>query len=263
MQAFKNIFRGFLVLLMMVLFSCETEQIIFKGPYFVRFSENTQTLRESYSKVIRIPVHMAGPVLEEDLIVRYSVDGDAREGVDYIILGDRESVIIRKGERFGYIEIQLINNANNIIRSQEIVIRLLSTDNSAILVGQDQGDIGKTFTFTIFDDCILGGNYKGARSAFSIPVEGITITSEDCETYTLSNWNIDIFNTPFDIDLTFIDNGDNTLTIPEQEEDILPSELATIRGSGTVDPITRVIKMTVVLADFEGQPEITFTLTPD
>ena len=32
------------------------------------------------------------------------------------------------------------------------------------------------------------------------------------------------------MDLIFIDNGDNTLTIPEQEEEFIDDELATITG---------------------------------
>lgn len=249
--------------MLMLLTACETERVLFEGPYFVRFSESAETKRESYSKVITIPVHIAGPEQDHDIIVRYKVEGDAREGVDYILPGDRGSVVIEKGEHFGYIELQLINNSNNIIRSQEIVFTLLSTNDPEIQVGQGPSQMNTTFTFTIFDDCILGGNYKGSRNLFSIPTEGITITSEDCENYRLSNWNIDIFNTPFEMDLIFIDNGDNTLTIPTQEEDVLPEDWATIRGSGTVDPITREIEMTVVLVDLEGEPEVSFILIPD
>jgi hypothetical protein len=191
------------------------------------------------------------------------VGGNAREGVDYRILGERGKVVIKKGEYFGNIQIQLINNSNNILRSQDIVFILRNADQDDLEVGQGQSAIGNKFTFTIFDDCILGGNYLGSRSAFAIPVEGITITSEDCEHYVLSNWNIDIFNTPFDMDLTFIDKGDNTLIIPLQEEDALPSSLATIKGTGIVNPVTREINMTVQLVDFQGQPEVSFTLIPD
>ncbi len=64
------------------------------------------------------------------------------------------------------------------------------------------------------------------------------------------------------MNLNFIDNGDNTLTIPRQEEEEIDDELATIEGTGVVDPVTREIIMNVTLVDFEDQPQVTFTLKP-
>jgi hypothetical protein len=258
-----NSIKLFNVLAALFAFACETDRITFEGPSYVRFTDESQTQRESYSKIIRIPVHITGAAPANDIVVHYMVSGNAREGVDYVIIGNGETVTIKKGEFFGYIEVQLINNANNIIRSQDLILTLNHTDDSDVQVGQTKSPIGEKYILTIFDDCILGGTYNGQRTAFSIPTKNIRITSDDCITYTLSNWNVDIFNTPFDMDLTFVDNEDNTLTIPEQEEDILPEEFATIKGSGVVDPVTRVIEFTIVLVDFEEQPEITFTLTPD
>ncbi len=60
----------------------------------------------------------------------------------------------------------------------------------------------------------------------------------------------------------FIDNGDNTLTIPEQEEEFIDDEVATIRGSGVVDPVTREIIFTVTLVDFDDQPEVSIVYKP-
>jgi hypothetical protein len=257
----KNILP-FSLALLVTIFGCEPEPVIFKGPYHVRFTENSAFERESFSKVINIELHNAGPALSEDLEITYTVGGNAREGVDFIILGDRGHAVIKAGEYFGTVQIQLINNSNNILRSQNIIFTLRSVNNNEVQVGQGESGIGNTFTFTIFDDCILGGHYIGDRGGFSVPVEGITITSEDCENYLLSNWNVNIFNTPFDMDLTFIDKGDNTLIIPLQEEDALPEDLATIMGTGIVDPITRKINMTITLVDFDGE-EVSFTLIPD
>lgn len=251
-----------LLAFVLIVFGCETEPITYQDKPHVRFTESAMTQRESYSQVISIPVHIVGPVSSSDVVVRYRVSGNAREGVDYIILGDERQITIPAGKYFGEIQIQLINNANNIIRSQDIIFELEFTNDSEYGVGQLGGPIGKKFVFTIFDDCILGGDYYGQLSGFSIPTEGIKITSEDCENYILSDWDISIFDTPFPMDLNFIDNGDNTLTIPEQEEDLLPSDQATIKGSGTVDPVTREIEMTVILLDYEGEPAITFTLKP-
>ena len=107
------------------------------------------------------------------------------------------------------------------------------------------------------------GTYSGQKDAVSVPIDNLTITSQDCEQYTLSNWDLGFFNFTETRDLVFIDNGDNTLTIPDQEESTLPADLATIRGSGIVDPVTRKIVMMVTLVDFENQPVVSFTLTPD
>ena len=254
--------RLLLYILLIVLSSCETERVIFTGPYFVRFTESTKTEKESYSKVLEIEVHNAGPALEEDITVTYKITGSAREGIDYTILTEREKVTIAKGEYKGTIDIQLINNANNILRSQDVIFTLQTVSSGQLQVGQGESFIGKTFTFTIVDDCILGGTYIGSRGS-SPAIPNITVNSPDCETYTLSNWNINIFSTTQEMDLEFVDNGDNTLSIPQQEEENLDPELATIKGSGVVDPTTRKIIMTVILLDFENQPEVSFTLTPN
>ncbi|MCW5912305.1 MAG: hypothetical protein KIT62_14640 [Cyclobacteriaceae bacterium] len=242
---------------------CETEPILFKGPYHVRFTNAAETQKESYSKTIQLEVHLAAPGREQDITVQYAIAGSARENIDYRILGTRGSLVIPKGQYFGYIELQLINNANNILRSQDVELTLTSVSDGELTVGQGKGAIGKSFTYTILDDCVLGGFYYGTRSAFTIPVRDIAITSQDCENYRLSNWNIDVFQFSDPLSLTFVDNFDNTLTIPDQEQPELPTELATIRGTGIVNPVTRQITFTITLADFTGQPTVTFNLFPD
>ena len=236
-------------------FSCTTDPILFRGPYHVRFTEATASQKESYSKTIRIQVHRAGPASDQDITINYSIGGDARENIDYTILGTRGSVLIKTKEYFGFIDIKLINNSNNILRTQDIIFTLTTVSSNDFEVGQG-GGIGKQFTFTIHDDCILGGYYTGSRSAFSVPIKDITITSQDCVNYRLSNWNIDIIDYPFDLGLNFVDNGDNTLTIPPQDEDLK------IHGIGAVNPATREIVMTLTFEDFDNQ-EISFTLKPD
>jgi hypothetical protein len=219
--------------------------------------------KESYSQPVKIEVHHGGPAPKHDVIVNYTISGNAREGIDYTINGTRGQVKIKSGEYVGYIEIKLIDNANNILRSQDIVFTLETISDNTIEVGQGKSAIGKSFTFTIQDDCIVSGSYYGLQTLTSVPVDGITISSADCQEYTLSNWDIDIFNFSQIRDLTFIDNADNTLTIPEQEEETLNKDQATIKGSGVVNPITRVITMTVILVDFDKQPQFTFTLVPN
>lgn len=245
---------------MLISVGCETEKIIFSGPYFVRFTETSLSLKESFSKPVIIEVHQAGKALNEDLIIFYKVSGNARAGVDYIISGETGKVTIKKGEYVGTISISLINNSNNIIRSQDLILTLESSSSGERKIGQGESSIGNIFTLTIIDDCILGGNYIGKQN--SVSEAGITITSSDCETYLLSNWNINVFNSSTPMDLIFVDNGDNTLTIPQQEEETLNTEFATIKGTGVVDPLTRKIILTITLVDF-NEVQVTITYFPD
>lgn len=249
-------------LLLLIFCSCETEKIIFKGPYHVRFTNLAFTEKESNSKIVKIEVHNAGSELKADLNISYSLSGNAREGVDFEIVGTRGKVTIKKGKYLGYIEVKLINNANNILRSQDVHFTLSSVDDINLAVGQGEGGIGVKFTLTILDDCILGGTYNGSRNAFSIPKKNITVTSTDCENYVLSNWNIDFFRLTDPIPLNFIDNGDNTITIKRQEQAEFPEDIATIEGFGSVNPLTKEIFMTIKLVDFKDSPEVSFTLIP-
>lgn len=245
--------------------ACETERVIFDGPYFVRFTETAMTQKESHADVLKIEVHNAGPAPDRDLTINYTIGGSAREGIDYTIKGTRGKVKIKSGDFFGNIELQLINNSNNILRTQDIILNLLTVDNNdeKLRIGQDVSQIGKTFTLTIQDDCILGGDYYGLSDIKAVPVEDITITSLNCQDYTLSNWDIDIFTFPSVRSLKFIDNGDNTLTIPPQEDDTLAEDFATIDGTGVVNPATRVITFTIRLVDYEDQPKFSFDLIPN
>jgi hypothetical protein len=257
-----KILKSIVIVAFLYLTSCETEKIIFTGPYHVRFTESSGYDKESFSRPIDIEVHLVGPAMDEELTLGYIIGGSAREGVDYVILEERKKIRIPAGEYFGHIRIQLINNANNILRSQDIIFTLLTTNKDKLEVGQGSSAIGKVFTFTIFDDCILGGTYTGEQVDGGNVYENISITSQDCETYTLSDWNIDAFPNGPAMDLKFVDNGDNTLTIPEQEEENIVKEFATIRGSGVVDPVTREIIIKVILVDFEKQPEVSIIYKP-
>jgi hypothetical protein len=261
----KKLYSSFcflnLLTLLFLLVSCETEKLIFTGPYHVRFTKESAFERESYSKVIDIEVHNAGPALDEDIVVNYTIVGDARPGIDYEIMGEPGRVVIPAGKYFGYIRLKLINNANNILRSQSLTFTLQQTSTNKVAVGQGLSQIGKTFTFTIFDDCILGGTYQGSRSAFSIPTKNITITSIDCKQYTLSNWNVGLFYWPFDFDLVFIDNFDNTITIPSQEEEWFGDDSKPIHGIGSINPTTGQITISLTIEEFPELSPFVFTLT--
>jgi hypothetical protein len=256
MKSVITIKNSILLLILSLAFSCETEKILFTGPYHVRFTNESITKKESFPDPIKIEVHIVGPVQSEDITINYAISGSAREGIDYSITGDENKLTIKKGEYVGYIEVQLIDNANNILRSQDLVFTLLSVSKAGLEVGQGPSAIGKSFTLTIQDDCILAGIYSGTQNVFDIPIEGITITSSDCENYLLSNWNINAFSPPYDYSLTFVDNGDNTITIPVQDTD------TALKGKGIVDPLTGKITMTIVLTDNNNQ-ELVITLTPN
>lgn len=247
-----------------VMSSCEQEKLIFKGPYHVRFTEETASEQESWSEEIQISVHLVGPQRGEDIKINYSIAGDAREGIDYEILSERGVVVIPDNSSFGYITLRLINNANNILESQEIIFTLEGVTPVNLEIGQGESAIGKQLVFTILDDCILGGYYTGFGPQGSAPIEDIRITSTDCQEYLLSNWdiNLPIFNSSGKRDLIFIDNYDNTLTIPEQEEETLAEEEATIRGTGVVNPLTNEIILTIEFVDVPEVAPQTVTFKP-
>jgi hypothetical protein len=244
-------------ILFILALSCETDRIIFTGPYFVRFTEAAETKKESFGSPIEIEVHQSGPAQTEEISINYKISGSAREGIDYVVLSPREQVTINKGEYKGAIKIQLINNANNILRSQDIIFALQSVTGDNLEIGQGQSAIGKTFTFTIVDDCILGGTYQDNRGS------SISMTSADCEKYFVSNWRIVISSFAYRIGFDFIDNGDNTLTIPSQKAADLEEKKQTISGKGTVNPLTREVTMTIIAEDYEGKPASTYTVKPN
>lgn len=249
--------------------SCKKkEETIFEGPFYVRFTEEMGSAKESYSKSIKISVHNVGPQLDEPIAINYTISGTAREGVDYQIIGERGIVTIPAKQSFGYITIKFINNANNILESQSFTLTLNSVTPNTLAVGTSKdGIIGKSFTYTIFDDCILSGTYLGVRGSNAAPISNITITPDpnvsDCREYILSNWDISVFQFQQKRSLRFIDNGDNTLTIPAQEDPTLPDSLATIKGVGSVNPVTKRITMNVELVKFEDSPVIQVTYIPD
>src|SRR5687768_13561321 len=93
--------------------SCETERIIFDSGYHVRFSNTSLTEKESNNELIKIEIHNAGQARAEDVTVSYAITGDAREGIDFEIIGTKGQVTIPADEYFGYLDVHLLNNANN------------------------------------------------------------------------------------------------------------------------------------------------------
>lgn len=270
MRSLNKLFAVFI--LSVIFFSCEKEEILFEGPFHVRFTDTTATFKESHPDTINIQVHNAGPQLEEDVDITYLVSGTAREGKDFEFVSEKGVVTIEDGESFGNIQIRLINNANNILEQQTIILTLLSVSNRSLSVGQ--GKIGDNFVLTIEDDCILGGVYTAQyTNNFQVPpISGITITSNDCQEYRVSNWDINLlfiqvyfqsgFLLPLERDLTFIDNLDNTITIPQQNEQTLPEEFDQISGTGAFNPNTGVITLNISLDNLPEAPVIQISFRP-
>lgn len=232
--------------------ACEQTDVdrTFGGPYFVRFTDTTLTYKESYSKPVVVRVHNVGPQLDQPIAVNYTVGGSAREGRDYTIQGTKGTVVIPAKKSFGEISLKIINNANNILESQSITFTLTSVQPNTLQVGfGKEGNVGKQINLVIQDDCLFGGLYTGSGrlGGQNYTVSDVAITSTNCKEYQLSNWNLGIFS--FDAikaTLTFVDNGDNSLTVPPQNNVNLNST-DTLRGTGAWNPRDRRITLNLQL----------------
>lgn len=232
--------------------ACEQTDVdrTFEGPYFVRFTDSTLTYKESYSPPISIKVHNAGPILKEAITISYNISGTARNGKDYVIQSKEGTVVIPANKSTGEILLKLINNANNILESQTVIFTLTSVQPATLQVGFGINNIvGKQLRVTIQDDCLFGGSYTGTArfGQQTISVPDINITSIDCKTYTLSNWNLGLLNfNATKPSLTFIDNGDNSLTIPPQSNTELNSG-DQLSGNGAWNPQDRKITLNLTI----------------
>src|ERR1700754_1372969 len=99
----RKILSLFLLTGISLVMACESKEHIFNGPYFVRFTDDALTLKESHSAVINVEVHNAGPAPKGDLTINYSIGGTARPGIDYVIKGTPGKLKIKSGEYFGNI----------------------------------------------------------------------------------------------------------------------------------------------------------------
>ncbi len=227
---------------------CDKQDIdrTFEGPYFVRFTDSSLTFRESYSPVILVRVHNVGPVLKEPIRVSYTLSGNARSGREYQIQGETGTVVIPANKSFGEIGVKLINNANNILESRTLTFTLTGVQPATLQIGLGPaGALGKSMRLVINDECLFGGSYTGTArlGGQAISVPNIDISSSDCKTYTLSNWNLGLLNfNAIKPALRFIDNGDNTITIPPQSNPELAST-DTLKGNGAWNPRDRKITL--------------------
>ncbi len=245
------------VILLLVIFmatlSCHEQEIVYNGPDYVRFTDTSLVYKESLGEVVRVRVHLVGKPSDTPVTVSYSVGGTAVEGRDYSITGQKGVVTIPAGSLFGEIGLNLINNANNILRSSELLftINAASQGEKSVQVGTGKNfSMGNSLRVTIEDDCLFGGYYNGKRAGYDREVKDIAITSTNCTEYLLANWNIGVLSFNADkITLRFVDNGDNSITIPNQYNVLLGD---TLLGNGAWDPRTRQIILNVTVKT-EGQ----------
>ncbi len=269
----KHSIASFFVLAAVSL-ACKEELQVFQGPFSVRFTDTTLSFKESYFQVVKIKVHNTGPQLDQAVTVNYTVGGTAREGRDYTIQGIKGTVTIPARKSFGEIELKLINNANNILDNSNVVFTLTDVslkDRLQVGFGQD-GRIGKRLTFTINDACIFDGTYTGIRTVRSqtgqlqnVGVADIEINSTDCRRYTVANWNIALPLFNFDAEepkITFVDNGNNSLTIPRQVIPELNAGYDTISGTGVYNPLNKRITLNLRIKTQTAARRDTFVIVP-
>lgn len=241
---------------------CEEERITYQGSNFVVFNDTALSFKESYSKAIKIKVHNGGAVLNESINISYTVGGTAREGRDYRIEGTKGTVIIPVGQSFGEITLYLLNNANNILESSTIEFALTAVKPAdKVQVGFGKGGMGNKMVFTIRDACLMDGLYTGqlpVNATQSYQLADIEISSTDCKRYTISNINVGLvgfqqfFNWEAPVGfqaekptLDFIDNGNNTLTIPQQVIPQFASGYDTLSGTGVWNPVNKRISLNI------------------
>lgn len=230
------------------LISCEEQELLYTGSDYVRFTDTSLVYKESIGKEIPIKVHLVGKVSDNPITLGYTVSGTAVEGRDYTIVGQKGVVTIPAGSHFGEITLKMINNSNNLLRSSELVftIHSASQGEKAIQIGTGKNlTLGNSLRLTIEDDCLFGGFYHGSIQGFDRVVRDVAITSTNCTEYLLANWNIGVLNFNADkLTLRFVDNGDNSLTIPNQYNGFLGD---TLLGNGAWDPRTRQIILNVTV----------------
>lgn len=244
----KSYFSYLVLALCMALVACEEKQVIYSGPDYVRFTDTTLVYKESIGQTVAVKVHLVGKPNDSPVTVTYSITGTAVAGRDYQIEGTKGVVTIPAGQHFGTIDFKLLNNANNILRSSEILLTLNSASQGEqrVQIGTGKNfSLGNSLRLTIEDDCLFGGFYNAKRVGSNILVKDVAITSTNCTEYLLSNWNVGLMSFNADkLSLRFVDNGDNSLSVPNQYNLTLGD---TVLGKGAWDPRTRQIVLNLVI----------------
>jgi hypothetical protein len=141
----------------------EPEELTFRGPFHVRFTEARSEVVENYkdpfglnfNRPIEIQVHLASPTLNNTTIVEFEVSGTAVENEDYIILGSQNRrVLISVGEHFGKIEVYPLNNFDE--TGDKFVRFTITSVNNDLDIGLGVNGVnGRTHTLTLRDDDCL------------------------------------------------------------------------------------------------------------
>lgn len=144
--------------------SCEnTEEIIFEGPYYARFTETESEILENYkdpfnlnlNEQVSIELHIAAPTPNNTTIITYEVSGTAVENVDYIIDGgDKKRVLIPSGQHKGEIKYLPINN-RELTGDKTIKFSITSVNNELDAGFGETGINGRFHTVTLRDDDCL------------------------------------------------------------------------------------------------------------
>lgn len=252
---------------LLLFFACEQEDLTFKGPFHVRFTDTVAAVRESAPGVVNIRVHNAGPKIGETITIKYTLSGTAREGIDYAVVGGKGTVTIPANQSSGNIQLRLINNANDRLGSQTVILTLNEVTPASLQVGFGKtNNIGRRMTFTINDDCILGGTYTGTRRVnnTTLTIPNVQATSSDCREFTLSNWNIGFFNFEGEKPtLRFIDKKDNSIEVPPQSSPSLGTQ-DTLKGTGSWNPLNGNLSLNLQIKTKtrDGKRDTLFSLSP-
>lgn len=160
----KRILYYFIILIALVIISCESaNEIVFEGPYHVRFTETESEVLENYkdpfnlnfNEPIAIELHLAAPSQNNTTVIEYSVGGTAEENVDYILdNGENKRVLIPVGGNTGRILYFPINNREP-SGDKTIKFTITSVDNGLEAGFGETGINGRFHTVTIKDDDCL------------------------------------------------------------------------------------------------------------
>ncbi len=207
----------------------EKEEIIFKGPHFVRFTEKETFVKENFhdpsglnlNEPTEIELHLAAPAQRNTTTVRYEVSGTAVENVDYqIIGGDNKRVLIPTGRHSGSLSLRILNNRAN--DGNKTIILTITEVNNDLAIGYGANGInGRSHTITILeDDCPVDIRLMEGLWEFNQNDEEFIYQTEILVDYTRNNRIIIVGIGGLDEEGGFVfanlDMCNRELIIPEQ-----------------------------------------------
>jgi len=142
--------------------SCEVEEDehYFKGQNFVAFNQDAYALNEEAIEPLKVTV--GASVLhgvKKDVVIEYTVGGNAVEGKDYILNTPR-TITIPAGENIATIEFEPINNDNyDLERTIELTITSVSDPNLIIGINNKEKLQSSVVVNVVNDDCLVNTSY--------------------------------------------------------------------------------------------------------